>query len=49
MSEKEKQILETFGRVIPLLTEREKERLLWFGEGMAFKAEHQRAEPKKTA
>lgn len=39
MSDKEKQILETFGRVIPDLSEIEKERLLAFGEGIAFKNE----------
>lgn len=49
MSEKEKKILETFGKVIPLLTELEKEKLLSFGEGMAFKAEKQREQPKQTA
>lgn len=38
MSEKEKQIMETFGKVLPNLTELEKEKLLSFGEGMAFKA-----------
>ena len=38
MSEKEKQILETFGKVLPELNEVEKEKLLSFGEGMAFKA-----------
>lgn len=42
MSEKGIQIMETFGRVIPTLTEAEKDRLLAFGEGMAFKAEQQR-------
>ena len=36
MSEKEKQILETFEKVIPDLSEVEKEKLLSFGEGMAF-------------
>lgn len=36
MSEKEKQILETFEKVIPDLSEMEKEKLLSFGEGMAF-------------
>lgn len=39
MSEKEKQIMETFGKVIPKLSELEREKLLSFGEGMAFKAE----------
>lgn len=42
----EKKILETFAKVIPKLNEREKERLLWFGEGMAIKTEK---EEKKTA
>ena len=36
MSEKEKKILETFGKVIPDLSEMEKEKLLSFGDGMAF-------------
>lgn len=42
MSEKEKKILNTFGRVIPELSELEKERLLAFGEGMAFKVDQQK-------
>ncbi len=42
MSEKEKKILETFARVIPDLSELEKEKLLSFGEGMAFKAQQDR-------
>lgn len=42
MSEKGIQIMETFGKVIPTLTDAEKDRLLAFGEGMAFKAEQQR-------
>lgn len=41
MSEKERRILETFGRVIPKLTELDKERLLAFGEGLAFKVGQQ--------
>lgn len=44
MSEKEKKILETFGKVIPDLSEMEKERLLAFGEGIAFKSEQIKAE-----
>lgn len=43
MPEREKEILETFGKVIPELTERDKERLLWFGEGLAFKVDQQKA------
>ena len=39
MSEKESKILETFEKVLPSLTELERERLLAFGEGMAFKVE----------
>lgn len=35
MSEKEKKILETFGNIIPNLTELEKEKLLSYGEGYA--------------
>lgn len=38
MSDNEKKILDTFSEVLPQLDEREKERLLAFGEGMAFKA-----------
>lgn len=41
MSVDEKKILETFAKVIPKLTEREKERLLWLGEGIALKTEQQ--------
>ena len=44
MSEKEKKIMETFGKVIPDLSETEKERLLAFGEGIAFKNEQLKAE-----
>jgi hypothetical protein len=42
MSEREKQILETFGKVIPELSEMEKEKLLSFGEGMAFMKDNQK-------
>lgn len=37
MNEKEKKILETFMVLFPKLSEIDKERLLCFGEGMAFK------------
>lgn len=43
MSDKGAEILKTFGRVLPKLTERDKERLLWFGEGLAFKVEKEKA------
>lgn len=39
MSEKETKILDTFGEAIPKLSELEKEKLLAFGEGMAFMVE----------
>lgn len=38
MSEKDKKIMETFARILPGLSDLEKEKLLAFGEGMAFKA-----------
>lgn len=41
MSDKEKKIIETFEKVIPNLTDVEKEKLLSFGEGMAFKVVQQ--------
>lgn len=44
MSEKEKKIMETFGRVIPQLTDQEKERVLAFGEGMALVIDRLRAQ-----
>ena len=44
MSEKEKQILETFGELIPKLSESNKNYLLGLGEGMAIAA---RAEMKR--
>ena len=44
MSEKDKQIMETFGKVIPNLSELDKEKLLAFGEGVALMAERQRAQ-----
>lgn len=44
MSEKEKQILDTFEKVLPDLTEMEKEKLLSFGEGMAFKTQQKNLE-----
>ena len=47
MSETEKKILETFGRILPTLTELEQEKLLSFGEGMAFMK--QKNEERKKA
>lgn len=40
MSEKERQILETFSRLIPRLSDLEKEKLLAFGEGLGFAIDH---------
>ena len=45
MSEKEKQILETFGKLIPKLAESDKSYLLGLGEGMAIV--HQKQEEEK--
>ena len=39
MSEKDMKIMETFSRAVPMLTDSEKERLLAYGEGIAFMAE----------
>ena len=47
MSGKEKEILETFSKVIPKLSELEKEKLHAFGEGMAFKAQEQELDEEK--
>lgn len=41
MSEKQREILETLEKVIPTLDEREQEKLLSFGQGMAFLKEQQ--------
>lgn len=46
MTAEEIKILETFARVIPKLNDREKDRLLWIGEGIALKTEEQE---KQTA
>ncbi len=43
VSENDKRIMDVFARVIPELSDLEKEKLLAFGEGMAFKADQQRA------
>ena len=37
MTADEKKILEVFKDIIPKLTERDKEKLLWLGEGIALK------------
>lgn len=42
VSEKDKQIMETFGRIVPHLSERDKEKLLAFGEGVAIAVEKKR-------
>lgn len=50
MSERDKKIMETFGKVIPNLSEIDKEKLLAFGEGVALMAERQRADlPQDSA
>lgn len=42
MSDREKQILDTFEKVLPGMTELEKEKLLSFGEGIAFKTQQKK-------
>lgn len=49
MSEKDKQIMETFGRVVPNLSEADKEKLLAFGEGVALMAERLRENAQGSA
>ena len=44
LSKKEREILKTFESVIPSLTEREKDRLLYIGEGMALITERLKSE-----
>nr|WP_308743506.1 hypothetical protein [uncultured Anaerocolumna sp.] len=46
MTAEEKKIIETFARIIPKLNEREKDRLLWIGEGISLKTEEKE---KQTA
>lgn len=43
----EKKILDTFRKTIPQLSDLDKEKLLAFGEGMAFKSEQQRRDCSK--
>ena len=42
MTQEDKKVLEAFEKVIPELSTLEKEKLISFGEGMAFKAEEQK-------
>lgn len=44
MSEKEQKILKTFEEVLPDMSEIEREKLLSFGEGIAFKTAEQKKE-----
>ena len=47
MSEREKQIIETFALIIPKLSESDKSYLLGLGEGMAIKVESQEKKSNK--
>lgn len=47
MSEKEKQILDTFSSVLPKLSETDKSYLLGLGEGMAIKTERDDKDKKE--
>lgn len=48
LTEKEKKILDTFEKILPELTDREKDRILYLGEGMALKTERLKEEEKKA-
>lgn len=48
MSEKGRKILETFGRALPGLSDLEKEKLLAFGEGMAFMVDQRKSGTQGT-
>lgn len=47
MSEKQREILETFEKVVPKLNELECEKLLAFGEGISFMKDRQKQEEEK--
>lgn len=47
MSEKEKQILDTFSSVLPKLSDNDKSYLLGLGEGMAIKTERDDRDKKE--
>lgn len=47
MSEKEKQILKTFGEVLPRLSESDKSYLLGLGEGMAYREQTKKEKEEK--
>jgi len=49
VSEKDKQIMETFERVVPNLSEVDKEKLLAFGEGVALMAERSQADRQQSS
>lgn len=49
MSEKDKKIMDTFGRVIPKLSEFDKEKLLAFGEGVALMAGRMQADTEQSS
>ena len=48
MSEREKQIIETFALIIPKLSESDKSYLLGLGEGMAIKVDAQKQDKEKA-
>ena len=49
MSEKGKQVIENLERLIPKMSESEVDRLISFGEGMAFMKEQQETKQNCTA
>ena len=49
MSDKEREILDVFKKLVPVLTDFEEEKLLAFGERMAFKAAQQQKDSTSLA
>ena len=49
MSDKEREILDVFKKLVPVLTDFEEEKLLAFGEGMVFKAAQQQKDSTSLA
>lgn len=47
MSDKARDIMKTFSEVVPKLTEMQQEKLLSFGEGMAFMKSREEAESRQ--
>lgn len=49
MTDKQKKILDIFGKLIPKCSDAQQEKLLHFGEAIAYMVEHQNKETGKPA